>query len=84
VRFKPTAARVPKAVARHVVAAATARLFATARRHCSELSKYRYHRLEIPAIGYEKKGSAFNESGRTTRMGAVRKASTKAQKILSP
>jgi hypothetical protein len=48
------------------------------------LSKYRYHRLEIPAIGYEKKGSAFNESGRTTRMGAVRKASTKAQKILSP
>src|SRR3954470_4565847 len=83
-RTSPSAASVPRGVARIVVATATTKLFCTAESQRGEVKKSSYQRSDRPSSGYVRKGPLLKESGTMTTIGATRKRNTSAQKARKP
>jgi len=88
-RLNPQAARVPKKVAKMVAKKPIIMLFLIEKIHCGFLIISSYHlvekaldlRVNIPWVKV-KYGSALNERGIKTTIGAIRKNSTSPQIIL--
>ena len=75
-RAKPTAAMVPRMVARMVASGATIKLLRVARAHASEVNRFSYQRSDQAGTGYDKKVLSLNDSGTIARIGNSKNSST--------
>ena len=78
-RVRPRAASVPSRVAATVVALATIRLLRSESCQGAEVKNSSYQRSDRPGSGKVRKPPALKDSGTMTRIGRIRKPSTRMQ-----